>query len=131
MLKEILIAELILIILFLIIFIIYKNTKKRTTPPSPTTDNGPTKDDSSLNNIEYIKGAYTPKWMFSYNEKAAYYKLNKIAKENNLYVFAKVRLFDLVTPIPKHPKYKTNLYRIQAKHVDFVLTNEKLFFTRA
>ena len=38
----------------------------------------------------------------------------------------KVRLFDLVEPIKDNPKYKTFLYKIQAKHVDFVLADEKL-----
>lgn len=76
--------------------------------------------------IRYIKSAYIPKWMFTYNEKRAYYRLEEIASKYNLYVFAKVRLFDLVTPSRNHPKYKTNLYKIQAKHVDFVLTKENL-----
>lgn len=64
--------------------------------------------------------------MFTQNEKRAYYKLKEIASKLDLVVFAKVRLFDLVTPIRKHPKYKTNLYKIQAKHVDFVLTKQNL-----
>lgn len=75
---------------------------------------------------EYIKRAYTPKWLFSYNEKDAYYKINKIAQKNNLKVFAKVRLLDLVTPVKNHQKFKTNLWKVQAKHVDFVLTTESL-----
>ncbi|MBU5229082.1 DUF2726 domain-containing protein [Intestinimonas butyriciproducens] len=75
---------------------------------------------------EYIRKSYTPKWMFTQNEKRAYYKLKEIATKLDLIVFAKVRLFDLVTPIRKHPKYKTNLYKIQAKHVDFVLTRQNL-----
>lgn len=76
--------------------------------------------------MEYIKGAYSHKWLFTYNEKDAYNKLCPIAEKYNLKVFAKVRLFDLVEPTSGHPKYKTNLYRIQAKHVDFVLTKENL-----
>ncbi|RKI63723.1 DUF2726 domain-containing protein [bacterium 1xD42-67] len=58
--------------------------------------------------------------------KRAYYKLREIAQQQKLILFAKVRLFDLVTPIKGHPKYKTNLYKIQAKHVDFVLAKENL-----
>ena len=75
---------------------------------------------------EYIRNSYSPKWMFTQNEKRAYYKLKEIASKLDLVVFAKVRLFYLVTPIRKHPKYKTNLYKIQAKHVDFVLTKQNL-----
>lgn len=64
--------------------------------------------------------------MFTQHEKRAYYQLREIAKNYNLIVFAKVRLFDLVTPIKSYPKYKTNLYKIQAKHVDFVLAKNNL-----
>lgn len=79
-----------------------------------------------IEQIAYIKKAYTPKWLFTYNEKDAYYKINKIAQKYNLKVFAKVRLLDLVTPVKSHQKFKTNLWKIQAKHVDFVLTTESL-----
>ena len=73
-----------------------------------------------------VKQAYMSKWLFTMNEKRAYYKLNDIAKKHNLVVFAKVRLLDLVTPQRNNPKYKTYFYKIQAKHVDFVLTKENL-----
>lgn len=73
-----------------------------------------------------IKGAYQTKWMFTQHEKQAYYRLKEIADKYDLLVFAKVRLFDLVDPVRNHPKYKSNLYRIQAKHVDFVLTKKNL-----
>lgn len=76
--------------------------------------------------LEYIKKAYQQKWMFTLHEKNAYYRLNEIVKQENMILFAKVRLFDLVTPTKYHPKYKTNLYKIQAKHVDFVITKENL-----
>lgn len=73
-----------------------------------------------------IEGAYKPKWLFSYNEKDAYHKLKEIADQIDYYVFAKVRLLDLVEPIHGNPKYKTHFYKIQAKHVDFVICDQKL-----
>ena len=73
-----------------------------------------------------IRKAYQKKWLFSYNEKDAYKKLKNIIEQRGYTVFAKVRLFDLVEPIKDNPKYKTFLYKIQAKHVDFVLADEKL-----
>ncbi len=73
-----------------------------------------------------IKGAYHKRWLFSYNEKNAYYKLKPIAEELGYTVFAKVRLLDLLEPVKGTQKYKTYLYKIQAKHVDFVLCNQKL-----
>jgi very-short-patch-repair endonuclease len=70
--------------------------------------------------------AYQPKWLFSYNEKDAYKKLKEITDKNGLYIFAKVRLYDLIEPKKGINKYKTAQNKIQAKHVDFVICNEKL-----
>lgn len=84
---------------------------------------------NEIETVKYIKSAYKQKWMFTMNEKDTFYKLEKIAKEQNMRIFAKVRLFDLVEPIKGHQKYKTNLYKIQAKHIDFVITKENLVAT--
>lgn len=73
-----------------------------------------------------IDGAYQKRWMFTYNEKDAYSKLKPIAEELGYTVFAKVRLLDLLEPTKGNPKYKTYFYKIQSKHVDFVLCDEKL-----
>ncbi len=73
-----------------------------------------------------IQGAYQRAWLFTYNEKDAYAKLKPIAEELGYTVFAKVRLLDLLEPVKGNPKYKTYLYKIQAKHVDFVLCDAKL-----
>lgn len=98
----------------------------RITPNNRYNVNSAGTINEETTDTEYIKNAYTPKWLFSYNEKDTYYKINKIAQRNGLKVFAKVRLLDLVTPINNHPKFKTNLWKVQAKHVDFVLTTESL-----
>ena len=71
-------------------------------------------------------GAYQKKWMFTFNEKDAYNKLLPIAQELGYTVFAKVRLLDLMEPIKGNKKYKTYFYKIQSKHVDFVLCDERL-----
>lgn len=73
-----------------------------------------------------IKGAYQKSWLFSYNEKDAYNKLVPIARELGYTVFTKVRLLDLLEPVKGNPKYKTYFYKVQSKHVDFVLCDEKL-----
>ena len=86
----------------------------------------PEENSAPNNDAVYIKGAYKQKWMFTQNEKPAYYKLKEIADKHGLLLFAKVRLWDLVEPVSGHPKYKTNRYRIQAKHVDFVLCKNNL-----
>lgn len=73
-----------------------------------------------------VNGAYQKSWLFSYNEKDAYRKLLPIAQELGYTVFAKVRLLDLLEPVRGNPKYKTYFYKVQAKHVDFVLCDQKL-----
>lgn len=73
-----------------------------------------------------IANAYQRRWFFSYNEKDAYNHLKAIAEPMGLTVFAKVRLLDLLEPVKGNKKYKTYFYKIQAKHVDFVLCDSKL-----
>ena len=73
-----------------------------------------------------IQGVYQKKWLFSYNEKNAYYALKQIADKNNLYIMAKVRLLDLLEPKKGIEKYRTYFYKVQAKHVDFVICDQKL-----
>ncbi len=73
-----------------------------------------------------IKGAYQQNWLFTYNEKDAYRKLKPMAEKLGYTVFAKVRLLDLVEPIKGNKKYKAYFWKIQAKHVDFVLCDHKL-----
>ena len=73
-----------------------------------------------------IAGAYQKKWMFSQNEKGAYRKLEEICNKNNLKLFSKVRLLDLVEPVKGNSRYKTYFWKVQAKHVDFVVCDEKL-----
>lgn len=73
-----------------------------------------------------ITGHYQKKWILTSNEKLAYRALKDICDEKGLYLMSKVRLFDLVEPIRNDPKYKTYLYKIQAKHVDFVICDKNL-----
>lgn len=107
-----------------------KNTQKGKHPiPSegfnneyqePQPPHQPDEEEFSIN------GAYHKRWLFSYNEKNAYYKLKPIAEELGYTVFVKVRLLDLLEPIKGTQKYKTYFNKIQAKHVDFVLCDQKL-----
>lgn len=116
------------IILALMAGIKYLTTEIRRTRniERPKNEIEQTPNNYEPENTENIGQAYQQKWLFTINEKPAYCKLQKIAKDHNMIVFAKVRLFDLVEPIKAHPKYKTNLYKIQAKHVDFVIAKNNL-----
>lgn len=122
------ILYLIIIAVLILILFLQKTGKKarhhKTSKQSPKEDIIQTEPEKV--DAQYCKTAYSPKWMFTMNEKAAYYKIESIIKKHNLRLFAKVRLFDLITPQRNHPKYKSNMYRIQAKHVDFVITTDNL-----
>ena len=108
---------LIIIIVLLVAWISREKLQKRRSDT-------PSKKDS--NKALPIKGAYQKSWLFSYNEKDAYNKLLPIAQELGYSVFAKVRLLDLLEPVKGNPKYKTYFYKVQSKHVDFVLCDQKL-----
>lgn len=75
--------------------------------------------------FDYSNG-YKSKWLFSYNEKDAYHKIKEITDTMGLYLFAKVRLYDLVEPKQNIEKRQGHVFKIQAKHVDFVVCDEKL-----
>lgn len=72
-----------------------------------------------------VEGSYKKRWILTYNEKAAYRELQKYADEIGYTVFSKVRLLDLLEPV-SGKNYKSYFYKVQAKHVDFVLLDEKL-----
>lgn len=72
-----------------------------------------------------VEGAYKKRWILTYNEKDAYRELQKYAGEIGYTVFSKVRLLDLLEPV-SGKNYRSYFYKVQAKHVDFVLLDEKL-----
>ncbi len=108
-----------LIIMAIIIGIIFATKKHRTTTPQDIN----TPIDESK--IDYSNG-YTSKWLFSYNEKDAFRKIKEVTDKLGLFLFAKVRLYDLVEPKKGSDKFRTLQYKIQAKHVDFVVCDDKL-----
>ncbi len=83
----------------------------------------PEAEDAKDNRTDY-KAVYQAKWLFTYNEKNFYHHLKEFAEQHDLTVFAKVRLYDLVEP--RDSKDKSARFKIQAKHVDFVLCSNKL-----
>lgn len=112
-----------IVIVALLIVVVFLLLKKKKTPNQqepPVTVPEQTKEPLK------IAGAYQKEWLFSYNEKDAYKKLKPIAEALGYTVFAKVRLLDLLSPVKGNPKYKTFFYKVQAKHVDFVLCDQKL-----
>jgi len=81
---------------------------------------------ASLVDTFQVSGSYQKKWLLSNNEKKAYNTLKSFCDEQNWYLMTKVRLLDLVEPIKGQPHYKSHFYKIQAKHVDFVICDSRL-----
>lgn len=75
--------------------------------------------------INYTK-SYEPKYLMTTNEKAQYRKLLQWATKHNLIVFSKVRLLDLITPRKNQDNYKGALWKIQAKHIDYVICDQDI-----
>lgn len=119
--------------LILLVLIISETTillRSAHRPPTSTQDKESEKplvlQDTEPQILLPVQDAYKKSWIFTYAEKDAYRALKPIAEEYGYTVFAKVRLLDLVKPIRKNKKYQTYFNKVQSKHVDFVLCNEKL-----
>ena len=112
------ILDIILIAVILILVVILSQLKKTTNRKEKIPQNTASTEDYT--------NSYQPKWLFSYNEKDAYRKLKKITEPKNLTLLTKVRLFDLIEPKKDCTNIKVATWKIQAKHVDFVICNEKL-----
>ena len=69
--------------------------------------------------------AYRRKHLLTKNEWAFYKKLKPIADKYNLHVLSKIRMADLVEPMPGNDKstWYRDFAKIKAKHVDFALAN--------
>ena len=113
--------EILIVVVIVIAFLMSKEGKFVMKPTEP----GASSEEVPASELP-VEGAYQKKWMFTFNEKDAYNKLLPIAQELGYSVFAKVRALDLIEPIKGNPKYKTYFYKVQAKHVDFVLGDQKL-----
>lgn len=82
-------------------------------------------NDADLQNaqIDY-SNSYQPKYLLTQNEWYAFRKLCEDAYEKGLIICPKVRLFDLVEPKQGIPHYKGAMWKIQSKHVDFVICDK-------
>ena len=81
---------------------------------------------SAVNDSFDYSHSYKPKFLLTENEKSAYRKIKPITDELELALFTKVRLFDLIEPVQGAENYKGAMWKIQAKHVDFVVCNSCL-----
>ena len=70
--------------------------------------------------------AYQAQQLFTRNEWQNYKILREITQEKGYVICPKVRLLDIVKPRNGEQKYKTLLYKIQSKHVDFVICDQNM-----
>ncbi|MBC8577886.1 hypothetical protein [Yanshouia hominis] len=57
-------------------------------------------------------GIYKQKWLLSYNEKDQFKKIKEITDKYELYIFTKVRLFDLIILNRNIKNYKEYMWRM-------------------
>lgn len=116
----------ILLIAIAIVFAVLYVKQKNAGAAAPTAPELKDPEADAAKEKLPIAGAYQKKWLLTYNEKDAYKALKALCDENGLYLMTKVRLLDLVEPTKGNPKYRTYLYKVQAKHIDFVICDAKL-----
>lgn len=76
-------------------------------------------------NTDYSK-SYQAKYVLTRNEWHEYKKLKQFAEAKGLQVCPKVRLLDIIEPRRGEANYKSLFFKIQAKHVDFLITDQDL-----
>ena len=73
-----------------------------------------------------FQNSYQRRELFTRNEWQNYKKLREIAEVRGFVICPKVRLFDLIEPRHDKKKKLTYRYKIQAKHVDFVICDRDM-----
>ena len=82
-----------------------------------------TKKNSNV--INYSK-SYQRKYLLTKNEYGQYKKLKEYADQAGLLICPKVRLLDVIEPRKEEKNYKTLFYKVQAKHIDFLICDKDL-----
>lgn len=76
-------------------------------------------------NTDYSK-AYQAKYLLTKNEWHEYKKLKELAAGKGLLICPKVRVLDIIEPRKGQDNYMTLLNKVQAKHIDFLITDNDL-----
>lgn len=116
----------VLLIIALLVVVIYfiQRTKNKTKENSQREieEADPNTKKESLT----FQNSYEPRYLMTLNEKAQYKKIKQWAEGKGLIVFSKVRLLDLIAPRKNQNNYQALLWKIQAKHVDFVICDNEI-----
>lgn len=128
-----------LLIIILIIYFFRKNIwkigkyfkprKKHQYKPEVITNLNEKDNEEEIvieNKINKFDKSYQPRYLLTINEKQQFKKLKAWASTHNAIVFTKVRVLDLIEPRKGINNYKTLFYKIQAKHVDFVICDQEI-----
>ncbi len=75
---------------------------------------------------EDYKSKYQAKYLLTKNEWYEYKKLHEIALKHNLQICPKVRLADIIEPRKGTGEWQKLFYKIQAKHIDFLICDYSL-----
>lgn len=73
-----------------------------------------------------LREVYQARQIFTKNEWYNYQKLRDVAAIKKYVVCPKVRLLDIIEPRKGEQKYKTLFYKVQSKHVDFVICDQNM-----
>lgn len=75
---------------------------------------------------ESYANCYQRKYLLTKNEWYAHKKLKQIADAKGLIICPKVRLLDILEPRRGEKDYKSLFYKVQAKHVDFLICDQDM-----
>ena len=99
---------------------------KKQTPEQPVRETQANKTITELKDVLDFASSYQAQPIFTRNEWQNYKTLREITAEKGYIICPKVRLLDIVKPRNGAKKYKTLLYKIQSKHVDFVVCDQNM-----
>lgn len=115
------------IVMIIIVIYLTKNTRNKYTPKNYKYKHNKHEQSQQTKEtkINYIDG-YKKIPLLSNHEYEAYKRIKAAADERKYTVFTKVRLLDLIEPKNINQKEQAYLWKIWAKHVDFVVCDEEL-----
>lgn len=94
-------------------------------PKKDNQEQAPHIEQETAENIDSKRSNYSncyqPKYLLTKNEWYAHKKLKEIADAKGYIICPKVRMLDIVEPRKGEKDWKTLFYKIQAKHLDFVI----------
>lgn len=76
--------------------------------------------------INIYTDCYQAKYLLTRHEWYEFKKLREFARAKNLIICPKVRLLDIIVPREDKKNRKALLWKVQSKHVDFVICDENM-----